>query len=215
MAGRTAAEQSELDRQLIAAIGNYSLEGLLEALRLGANPNTLSGDKNASPVSRLIGGTWRERKDCIEALIAAGADLNIADSDGNTPLHRIAGSTIGGDDTITKILLAANPHFDIRNNAGQTPLHVAARGWLSSNSPSIMLQMLEAGADFNAKDAKGKSPLDIATDGRKTADEKARVTEMFNKYAGAQEKLRQAKSATAHEKLRDDRKKRPGLNLRK
>ncbi len=215
MAGRTAAEQAALDQRLIAAIGNYSLEGLQEALRLGANPNTLSGDKNASPLGRLIGGTWQERKDCIEALLAAGADINIGDRDGNTPLHRIAASTIGGDDKVAKILLAAKPRLDIKNNAGQTPLHVAARGWLSSNAPGIMLQMLEAGADFTAPDAQGKTSLDIATDGRKTADEKARVTAMFNKYAGTHEKQRQAKAANTQGQLRDDRKKRPGLNLRK
>ncbi len=215
MAGRTAAEQSALDQQLIAAIRDYSLEGLQESLRLGANPNVLSGDKNASPIGRFIGITWRERKDCIEALLAAGADPNIGDSDGNTPLHRIAGSTIGGDDAIAKILLAAKPRLDIKNNAGQTPLHVAARGWLSSNAPGIMLQMLEAGADFMAPNTLGKTPLDIATDGRKTAGEKARVTEMFNKYAGAHEKQRQAKAANTQGQLRDDRKKRPGLNLRK
>ncbi|MDI1226120.1 MAG: ankyrin repeat domain-containing protein [bacterium] len=215
MAGRTAAEQSALDRKLVAAIGAYSLEGLQEALRLGANPNTLSGDKNASPIGRFIGGTWHGRTDCIEALLAAGADVNIGDSDGNTPLHRIAGSTIGGDDKVAKILLAAKPRLDIKNNAGQTALHVAARGWLSSNSPGIMLQMLETGADFMAPNALGKTPLDIATDGRKTAAEKTSVTEMFNKYAGTHEKQRQAKAANTQEKLRDDRKKRPGLNLPK
>ncbi|WP_257296309.1 ankyrin repeat domain-containing protein [Endozoicomonas sp. YOMI1] len=83
--------------------------------------------------------------DCLEALIAAGADLNAAmTTDGSTPLH-IAAQNNNTD--CVKALIAAGADLNVAvTTDGGTPLFSAAE----SNNIDCLKALIAAGADLNA-----------------------------------------------------------------
>jgi ankyrin repeat protein len=109
----------------------------------------------------------------IAALLAAGADISLANSRGMTPIMAAAG--LGSVDADTrgfylsedtqprsieslKLLIKAGGDINSKDSRGLTPLHEAARwGW------NDVVQFLVAnGADLNAKDNRGNTPVDSA-----------------------------------------------------
>ena len=88
----------------------------------------------------------------IEALAAAGANLNARGASGETPLHVAVTSSLEA----LRALLAsgASPHAsDIR---GATPLHLAA----ATNQPDAVNALLKAGALVGARDLGGDTPIE-------------------------------------------------------
>ena len=60
----------------------------------------------------------------IEALLAAGADLNATNELGETPLHLAAWNNSNPE--VTKALIDRGADPNATNNYGETPLHLAA-----------------------------------------------------------------------------------------
>ena len=87
------------------------------------------------------------------ALLAAGADPNARNNNGETPLHRADSAN-----DVTP-LLAAGANLNARDNVGETPLHEATAE--RSRSADVAAALLAAGADPNARDATGATPLDV------------------------------------------------------
>ncbi|PVD37114.1 hypothetical protein C0Q70_04109 [Pomacea canaliculata] len=84
------------------------------------------------------------------ALIAAGANINERDRDGDTPL------TAGMSNIeIAEFLIKQGCDVTIANKNGQTASHMAARSGYSS----LLKLLLSKGADFNAQDDAGDTPL--------------------------------------------------------
>ncbi len=110
------------------------------------------------------------------ACLAAGADVNARDRNGNTPLL-FATEMLGGgadespaskDPAVVTLLLEAGADVNARNEVRSTPLHHAAWGKrveIATNSvdlvenPPIVAALLAAGADANARDNGGSTPL--------------------------------------------------------
>lgn len=88
----------------------------------GIDVNTAPEDSGWTPLHVAIANLEFE---IIELLLAAGADVNKADNDGNTPLHVAASIVLNAD--IVEILLEA-PGIEInkRNKNGKTPLALSA-----------------------------------------------------------------------------------------
>ena len=61
----------------------------------------------------------------IEALLDAGASLEVRNISGRMPLHSAADSYSRGP--AIELLISAGANFDARDEDGNTPLHIAAR----------------------------------------------------------------------------------------
>jgi ankyrin repeat protein len=93
-------------------------------------------------------------------LIAAGADVNARDLNGESALMK-AHDDVG----LVRVLLAASAKdLNRRDGSGNTPL-------MNSTNPLVSLELLKAGADPSLRNLGGKTALDIATSEkyRKTA----------------------------------------------
>ena len=95
----------------------------------------------------------------VQALIAAGAELEVRDEYKGTPLHYAA--RFNKNPKVIESLLAAGAELEVRDQWGETPLHRAAR---FNKNPAVVQALLAAGADPNARDENKETPLDEAKD---------------------------------------------------
>lgn len=72
----------------------------------------------------LVQSVRRDWRELLDDLLAAGADVNAADEQGNTALHSAARKS---RDFFVRRLLAAGADCEVRNNADYTPLLLAIR----------------------------------------------------------------------------------------
>ncbi len=91
--------------------------------------------------------------DITKQLIAAGADPNAKNAEGQTPLMQ---KTYGVN--ITKALIKAGADVNAKDAQGLTALMIASR----DADLNVMKALIQAGADVGAKDNEGKTALDRA-----------------------------------------------------
>lgn len=168
-------------------------DALLEAAKAGdlrqvrallADDPTLAGLRMPSGETPLIAALYRGHLNIVEALLEAGAPLDVFAAaalgktdeidrilgespaavnafayDGWTPLHLAA---FFGRHDMAERLLQSGAHMaaESRNSIGNTPLHAA----LAGNHPDIALLLIERGAPVAARDAGGHTPLHIAAE---------------------------------------------------
>ena len=147
--------------------GEGSLECVQSLLDAKAAVNHVCDGE--TPLLRAI--SWLEhgttRIMIVQALLAAGANVNDADEDGCTPLHRAASSypEERKPEELMHLLVAAAADVELLDNSGMTPLLSAINmfGFLNKRSASFRA-LLAAGADVNhANPRNGLSPLFLAT----------------------------------------------------
>ena len=102
----------------------------------------------------LISAARHRRKDVLEALLAAGADVNGVDEYGNTALGEAA---LNRRKDLVDILIAAGADVDRPNYKGITPLMQAciAPGFNETdevNAVAVINTLLDLGADVNKSD---------------------------------------------------------------
>ena len=79
----------------------------------------------------------------IESRLAAGADVNVRNSNGNTPLHVAVMSDLSGVRVhAIEALVVAGASVGVRNRAGDTPLDLACK----NKSKAALIAVLEAAA---------------------------------------------------------------------
>ena len=123
---------------------------------LAAGADTTAGDKYKwTPLHWAA--MYNENPMVIEALLAAGADLESRDniSLGGTPLHWAAAQN--ENPAVIKALLAAGAALESRDTKyGGTPLH-----WAAGNNENLAFieALLKAGADPMVRDESGSTPL--------------------------------------------------------
>ena len=97
----------------------------------------------------------RNKTDDVRAMLIAGKNPDIADTDGQTPLGYAASF---GNFEMAKVLLHYNAPVDRRDSLGNTPLHWAAQ----RGSVDVMQLLINAKAPIDAQNRQGITPLMLA-----------------------------------------------------
>jgi ankyrin repeat protein len=139
--------------ELSRAITAHDLAKVQELIASGVNVNKSYSFALMTP---LGAAATYDNTEIVEALIAAGANVNARSSGGNTALHWAANTEQPKN---VKILIAAGADVNARNNIGATPLYNACyRG----EDTTIIHALLDAGANIDTPNDHGQTPLFLA-----------------------------------------------------
>jgi len=124
-------------------------------LNAGAQTNTLDNE-GWTPLATAI---VRGEREIVEDLLRAGVDVEQRGGQGDTPLTVAAWMECGWHRGIADLLLkhGADPNVT-RTSDGSAPLHCAA----FHGTDSVVLRLIEFGADANVRRNDGATPLDVA-----------------------------------------------------
>lgn len=138
---------------LLKAIDKQDVEEVERLLRTGVNPDTR---RRSSKEPALIIATRLNNLGLINALIAAGANVDIQDPDrGETPLML---RSIAGDTATMRVLLDAGADANATDRSLETALMKAVRG----RQARAVALLIEHGADPHKQDVTGNSAYDYA-----------------------------------------------------
>ena len=108
------------------------------------------------PASSVADAAMRGDGAAVRALLATGADVNVAQGDGMTALHWAANRS---DSSLAVVLLRAKAQLTATTRVGgYTPLHVASQ----SGATGVVRALLAAKADARAVTSNGVSSLHLA-----------------------------------------------------
>lgn len=161
-------------------------------LRAGLDMN----DRNNRGLTPLLSAAIEmpelpQTDEALAILIRLGADINAANTHGDTLLHLLAQaySPWTPDAEALSLLATAvslGAKVSARNSEGRTPLHLAA----ARTNAEMVAALLSHQADVNARDARGRTPLHVAVEG----DEDEFVNTLI--HAGAEVNARDADGRT-------------------
>jgi ankyrin repeat protein len=169
------------DTSLVAAAKGGDLRAVQRALQAHRNPNETEADGTTA----LHWAIEENRADIVQALVAAGANVNAANNLSMTPL---AVALTGGNSLMTELLLkaGANPRVPVPELG--TPLLAAGR----MGDTTVIKALLKAGVDVDEMEpASGQTALMLAAS---EGHEEAVKTLLA---AGADVKKRSAREETA------------------
>ncbi len=141
-----------------AASKTHNSEIIKILAKHGFDPNaqTYSGKTPLFEACTLPYDRYYNKKyiQAIKTLIDNGADINIADKDGETPLHL----AISSDEEFAQILLENGAKVNTKDVNGQTAFHLACK----KSTYQLVKLLLDHDADINNPDNEGLTPLHIA-----------------------------------------------------
>lgn len=139
---------------LVVAAGAAVALWQLDVVQLPFGPESAEGRQTQSTLFAVVkAGDLTE----LQALLAAGSDVNARDQYGQTPL--IYALSEGADDEVVGRLLEAGADVNVTTEAGWTPLMYAAR---DAESAETVQQLMFAGADPTVRNAEGQTAADLA-----------------------------------------------------
>ena len=146
---------------LTAAVSATKAREIKELVDAGADVNA-HNEWGLTPV--MLASQYNHCVAVLNALIAAGADINEAEPKyRSNALHLAANSS--KNPKIIEALLAAGANIDARNYLGETALIMAVN---SNAETKVTTQLIKSGADVNACDYQGHSVLEYARAAKRT-----------------------------------------------
>ena len=132
----------------------------------GADVNLPESPDKVTPLLRAVSPLdgKEHAAEMVRELVRAGANVNAADSDGNTPL---LGAVNSGNAEVVSLLLAAGADIHRPDSEGDSPLASAVlaagpRRWPLERMAPIVQALRAAGADPSTRNNEGKSARDHA-----------------------------------------------------
>ncbi len=147
-----AASKSDATKKLLDAAANGDHDGIVAALKAGADPNARNEKKTPALVTACLQSLFGHEKEVVAAFVKAKADLNAGDADGATALMAAAATDNG---EVADALIAAGAKVDAKDNDGWTAVHWA----VSNGNWSILDKLIAAKANLNAPDNDKFTPL--------------------------------------------------------
>jgi|GEM_PF-4372206 len=129
------------------------LQRVIEGIKAQGDLNSL--DEKGGTL--LCAATLKGNLAIMEALIGAGADVDLPDFNEDVPLRHAVRE---GNTTTIKALIKAKANLDARDEYGGTALHGAAQ----KNNPLITELLIKAKAELNARDIYDATALHWATE---------------------------------------------------
>lgn len=134
----------------LAALNNH-VEVAQQLVHAGrANPDL----QNVNLQTALHLAVERQHTQIVRLLVREGADLNIADKDGDTPLH----------EALRHHTLSQLRQLQDVQDVGKLLMGLGGQGQDKRSSASIACFLAANGADLTAKNKKGQTPLDLCPD---------------------------------------------------
>jgi len=154
----TVADRPTSEPELLRAVAQGNVAEVNRLLSFGINPNT----KDAQGRQVLWLAVAAEKPEIVQALLAAGANVNARTDDRKSTALRAAARA--GHADIVSMLVKAGVEVNARTNCGETALLLAAE----SGHIEVVRMLLGAGARANIRShSKGwrrpaRSPLEAA-----------------------------------------------------
>ena len=149
----TSVQDSSGSTPLHEAIRYGQLEIASMLLDAGANPNA-KDNLGKTPIMLII--PHDKLRETYKLLIRYRADLNQADTYGDTVLH--TATMLKANSSIIQILTSNGADINVRNKEGVTPLAIA----IQSADITTIRHLTDSGASIHTQDTNGKSPLSMA-----------------------------------------------------
>lgn len=123
-------------------------------------PDRLLNKKDREGRPPVVLAVVNKRWDSVKALVDKGADTAYTDYEGRSLLFM---SLEGGSYETVSLLIDKGLSITKGNSQGVTPLHITA-GLIGKKWDTLLLKIIQAGADVNASDNNGASPAGRAID---------------------------------------------------
>jgi ankyrin repeat protein len=145
------------------ACASWCVEIVEFLLSKGARVNETATDKQWTPLLFATNSTWSpnldEQAQLVRLLVARGADVRVAASDGRTVLHDVAHT---GDAGLVRFVIEHGVEICAVTSAGETALHSVCRsGDRIARRLEIIRILLDRGIDVNAQDHTGSTALHL------------------------------------------------------
>ncbi len=146
--------QADPDATLLAAARSAQIDMALQALQLGANPDTAPHERDRDQRSVLVHAAILPDLRLLRALIAKGVDVNRSHA-GLPPLIAATRDSFQGRPDAVMTLLANGANPGVLDAAGNTALHHAAL----CGEPIVAALLVDAGVPLDAVNREGLTAL--------------------------------------------------------
>jgi ankyrin repeat protein len=147
-------EQGNTPLHIACLKGYYHIAAVL--LEHGALVNQLNSHRQTPMIYLFAGGNFDVNTTMLDLLIKYNANVEIADSDGDTVMHYAARLSHPG--FMTKVYRKCPPLLEARNNAGRSPLWIAVCRGIGCHYTDRIEELMNLGADISCR-VTGKMPL--------------------------------------------------------
>ena len=178
-----------------AALESPNADMVKFLISLGADVNVKCEDYLNTTLHRAAYNDAYNNKGIVKALIDAGAEVDIRNSEGITPLMTAVKFAEKETDNI-KLLINSGADVNAKDKLGHTVLMFnfnLVEGENKVPNPEIIKLLLDAGADAKAKDIDGKSVTDYARENKKLTKQ---ARQMIEQAAGTSKKNEKATKST-------------------